>query len=589
MRFPSAAALGRRAWDVVLRFPWTIVAAAAAALAACIAADGSGTRSDDWARIAMTLMLAVPLTTAVTLAGERRGWSRMRVILGQAAGLAVIALFFASWPGPRDQWEMLRYVQLSAALHLLVAVLPFIRGPETPAFWDYNRQLLLAFLRAAVFSAVLFIGLAIALGALDKLFGVHVEPKVYLRLWIIVALLGNTWIFLAALASDVTRHDDGLAYPRALKVFTQYILTPLVGVYLVILTAYLAKIVVTRQWPNGWIGWLVGSVSVSGILGFLLVHPLRRERDEGWIGIYARWLFIGLIPAAIMLLLALEQRIGPYGLTELRVIALALGVWLLTVAAVYTVRPASGIRLIPLSLAALLAVLMAGPFSATRLAVRSQSHRLDRLLASVSTGGAAAGGAPGGAPAMSADTRREIGAATRYLVERDARGPLERTFGRRVPANRVGQRQSPDSTAAMLLATRSISYAPELYQPGRYRSVQRPRGTAVKTTGYDWLFEVESGDTGTIALGGDSLHYAGDTTHTTFTLTGAGDTLRFDLQPAARAVSDSVGGPTAWNDSAFVVPAQGKRFRGLLALRSVNRYTLDRPAGWSGQLLLAPR
>ena len=95
---------------------------------------------------------------------------------------------------------------------------------------------------------------------------------------------------------------------------------------------------VTRQWPNGWIGWLVGSVSVSGILGFLLVHPLRRERDEGWIGIYARWLFIGLIPAAIMLLLALEQRIGPYGLTELRVIALALGVWLLTVAAVYTVR-----------------------------------------------------------------------------------------------------------------------------------------------------------------------------------------------------------------------------------------------------------
>ena len=86
MRFPSAAALGRRAWDVVLRFPWTIVAAAAAALAACIAADGSGTRSDDWARIAMTLMLAVPLTTAVTLAGERRGWPRMRVILGQAAG-----------------------------------------------------------------------------------------------------------------------------------------------------------------------------------------------------------------------------------------------------------------------------------------------------------------------------------------------------------------------------------------------------------------------------------------------------------------------------------------------------------------------
>jgi hypothetical protein len=456
-------------------------------------------------------------------------------------------------------------------------VLPFIRGPETAAFWDYNRQLFLAFLRSAVFSAVLFIGLAIALGALDKLFGVSVKPDLYLRLWIVIALLGNTWIFLAALGDDVTRGQDAFAYPRALKVFTQYILTPLVGVYLVMLTAYLAKIVVTRQWPNGWIGWLVGSVSVSGILGFLLVHPLRRERDEGWIGIYARWLFIGLIPAAIMLLLALEQRIGPYGLTELRVIALALGVWLLTISAVYTLRPASGIRLIPLSLAALLAVLVAGPFSATRLAVRSQSHRLDRMLASAS------------ASAMTAETRREVGAATRYLVERDARGALERTFRTHVPARDDSLRRSPDSTAARLLATRSIAYAPELYQPGRYRSIDRPRATAVRTTGYDWLLEISSGDTGTFALAGDSLRYASDSTRTTFTLAGGGDTLRFDLGAVARAMSDSLVGAPAWNDSLFVIPAAGRRFRGALALRSVYRNGTDRIAGWSGQLLLAPR
>ena len=584
MRFPSAAALARRAWAVALRFPWTLAAAALAAFAACMAAGASGAREDDWGRLAMTTMLAVPLTAAVTLAGERRGWPRLAGFLGQLAGLGLIALFHVTWPGPREQWEVLRYVQLSAALHLLVAVLPFIRGPETPAFWDYNRRLLLAFLRAAVFSAVLFIGLAIALGALDKLFGVNVSPRVYARLWVIIALLGNTWIFLAALGDDVTRSDERLVYPRALKVFTQYILTPLVAVYLVILTAYLAKIVVTREWPSGWIGWLVGSVSVSGILGFLLVHPLRQERDEGWIAIYARWLFLGLIPAAVMLLLALGKRIAPYGLTELRVIALALGVWLLTVAAVYTLRPASGIRLIPLSLAALLVVLMAGPFSATRLGVRSQSHRLDRMLAAVSPATGVAGVA-----AMSADTRREIGAATRYLVERNARGPLEHTFHTRLAAELTGPRQSPDSAAARLLATRSIAYAPELYRARHYRSVERPRATPVGTTGYDWLFEMESGDTGTIALAGDSLHYASDSARTTFTLTGRADTLRFDLAPAARAVSDTAATAPAWNDSTFVVPAAGARFRGLLALRSVYRADAGGIAGWSGQLLLAPR
>jgi hypothetical protein len=54
-------------------------------------------------------------------------------------------------------------------------------------------------------------------------------------------------------------------------------------------------------------------------------------------------------------------------------------------------------------------------------------------------------------------------------------------------------------------------------------------------------------------------------------------------------MSDSLVGAPAWNDSLFVIPAAGRRFRGALALRSVYRNGTDRIAGWSGQLLLAPR
>jgi hypothetical protein len=580
MRFPSVTALTERAWIVALRFPWTLAAAALAAAAACVAVDGSNDRADQWGRIAMTLMLAVPLSAGVTLAGERRGWSGVPGVALQLAGLAVLALFYAGWPGPREQWEMLRYLQLSAALHLLVAVLPFIRGSETSAFWEYNRQLFLAFLRAAVFSAVLFVGLAIALAALDKLFGVHVPSRLYGRLWVVIALLGNTWIFLAALPEDVAMREGATDYPRALKIFTQYILTPLVGVYLVMLTAYLAKIVVTREWPSGWIGWLVGSVAVSGILGFLLVDPLRRARDEGWIGIYARWLFIGLMPAAVMLLLALGKRVGPYGLTELRVIALALGVWLFTVAVVYTLRPASGIRLIPLSLAAVLAVLMAGPMSAARLSIRSQAHRLNRLLAEFGSG------TPRDAKP---EIRQELSGATRYLVERHATGPLERAFGVRVAPDTGRLAGRADSTAAQLLAGKSIAYLPA-DRSRRYPPLSRPRGVPVATAGYQWLVEMDAGDTGTVVVGGDSLHYGTDSTRTVLTLTGrGGDTLRFELGAAARAAARPTGAPTIWTAEPFVVAAESGRFRGLLALQSVYGADDGRISGWSAQLLLALR
>jgi hypothetical protein len=578
MRFPSVTALTERAWLVALRFPWTLAAAALAAAAACLAVDE---KTDHWGRIAMTLMLAVPLSAGITLAGERRGWSRGATVALQLAGIALLVLFYAGWPGPREQWEMLRYLQLSAALHLLVAVLPFFRGAETTAFWEYNRQLFLAFLRAAVFSAVLFVGLAIALAALDKLFGVHVPGQLYGRLWLVIALLGNTWIFLAALPDDVTMREGATDYPRALKIFTQYILTPLVGVYLVILTAYLAKIVVTRQWPSGWIGWLVGSVAVSGILGFLLVDPLRRARDERWIGIYARWLFIGLMPAAAMLLLALGKRIEPYGLTELRVIALALGVWLFTVAVVYTVRPGSGIRLIPLSLAAVLAVLMAGPISATRLSVRSQTHRLNRLLAAVEKG----------TPRdTSAEVRQELSGATRYLVERHATGPLERTFGIRVPADTGRLAGRADSTATRLLATRSIGYLPPERSRRFYQAQSRPRSLPVSTTGWQWLVEVSSGDTGTVMVGGDSLHYGTDSTRTVLTVTGrGGDTLHFQLAAAARAIAVQPARPPVWTAEPFVITAESARLRGLLALESLYGASDGKISNWSAQLLLALR
>ena len=115
--------------------------------------------------------------------------------------------------------------------------------------------------------------------------------------------------------------------------------------------------------------------------------------------------------------------------------------------------------------------------------------------------------------------------------------------------------------------------------------MERPRATAVRTTGYDWLFEVESGDTGTVVLAGDSLHYAGDSARTTFTLTGAGDTLRFDLEAVARAVSDSSADRPAWNDSAFVIPAASQRFRE--CWRSGRCIGTD-PTGWPAGRVSAP-
>ena len=307
LRFPSLSHLADRAGAVARRFPWTIVAALAAAGFAIASTYGHDRPQDALVRAAFVAVLGLPATIALALLAEVRRRGETARLLWPAVGLALLVVFYLTWPGPEAKHDMIRYLQLAAVLHLAVAVLPFLGTEESVGFWQYNRFLFVGFLRAVVFSAVLFIGAAVALGAVDKLFGVHVPGEAYARIWFFMAFVVNTWIFLAAVPDDISALVYETNYPRPLKVFAQYVLTPLAFTYLIILLAYLVKLVTGAEWPSGWVGWLVTSVAVTGLLGFLLVHPLRGEPGEGWIRIYARWLFVGLTPAAIMLLVAFAK------------------------------------------------------------------------------------------------------------------------------------------------------------------------------------------------------------------------------------------------------------------------------------------
>src|SRR3954451_19734539 len=401
MRFPSVATLAERARAVIVRFPWTMAAGIAAAIFAIVGTTRHG-HEEIWIRATATAALGLPLSVALTLFAEERDWARTRTAALNAMGFVLLGLFFWTWPGPEQKHEAIRYLQLSAGLHFLVAILPFAGQGESNAFWQYNRHLFLGFLRALVFSMVLFVGLAVARLALDKLFGVKVPGELYARMYFVIIFVINTAIFLAAVPSRLTELAGDASYPRVLKVFSQYILTPLVFIYLVILLAYLVKIVFGGEWPSGWIGWLVTSVAVAGLLGFLLVHPLRHDPEESWIRTYTRWLFIGLIPAAVVLLVAFWKRVLPYGLTELRLLGVLLGLWLLAIALSYSLRQEAGIRRIPVTLAALLLLTLYGPLSVTTLSVSSQGHRLAQLVAS---------------PGDRERNEQEASAALRFLLE----------------------------------------------------------------------------------------------------------------------------------------------------------------------------
>ena len=81
-----------------------------------------------------------------------------------------------------------------------------------------------------------------------------------------------------------------------------------------------------------------------------------------------------------MLLLAITQRIGQYGITERRYLLFVLAVWLGATALFYAVSRSREIKGIPLSLAVLGLLTFVGPWSAYDVSQRSQVGRLEGLL-----------------------------------------------------------------------------------------------------------------------------------------------------------------------------------------------------------------
>src|ERR1041385_2447756 len=243
-----------------------------------------------------------------------------------------------------------------------------------------------------------------------------VPGETYFKLWAIMAFGFHPWFFLAGVPRSFAALDTLDDYPAGLKVFTQFVLMPLVAVYLVILTAYLGKIIITRTWPGGWIGYLVSSVSTVGVLALLLVHPIRERADSRWVNWYGRWWLVAFLRSLAMLLMAIGKRLEQYGVTEPRYFLLVLALWMLGLSLYYGVTASRNIKLIPLTLAAVAVLASAGPWGAYAISRRSQVGRFDRILRKNGMGRAGdPGRAPGGA--VSFEDRSEMSAILRYLSE----------------------------------------------------------------------------------------------------------------------------------------------------------------------------
>ena len=260
-----------------------------------------------------------------------------------------------------------------------MAFLPYFNSKQENGFWNYNKGLFIRFATVYLYALVLYAGLAFSLYSLELLFDIDLHYELFGELWIFISVLFSSWFFVSGIPENLDDLEKELEYPKGLKTFGQYILLPLVLLYCVILFAYGAKIVLVWDWPKGMVTYMISAYSVLGILTFLLLYPWGKVEGTAWVKKFSKLFYILMLPLVVLLFLAVSIRISEYGITINRYLVVVMGIWLAMVSLYFSVGK-TNIKFVPTSLAAILIVMMIGPWGMFSISEKSQSDRLIELL-----------------------------------------------------------------------------------------------------------------------------------------------------------------------------------------------------------------
>jgi hypothetical protein len=312
---------------LVKRFPVSILLVVGLAVLCFIAINGN---FDDISyRLWFFFAAGAFITTVATLFAEDF-FDNLKSYGISLFAILLWGLYCFFLPEKVDDMQINKWIEISVisgTAFLAMLFISFLKKNKDRAFWNFATQTLFQIALACIFGAILFSGLSLALFAIDSLFGVSIDEKLYGNLAVICFTLFTPLYFLANIPNKTEKQSDEIFYTRVQKILALYILTPILAVYAVILYAYLFKIVVAWELPNGWVSWLVSALALGGLLVITFLYPVREESKNKMVDFLSRWFGLLILPLLLLMTIGIFRRIGDYGITINRCYVLILNLW----------------------------------------------------------------------------------------------------------------------------------------------------------------------------------------------------------------------------------------------------------------------
>jgi len=310
MKLPSIPYLADAFLQVVRRFPLVMTATAFGVVVSMILIErDSGTEGEAYIKLLLPCLVGLSTLLCAAIVCERWQLRFPSALAAHLVALGLLAIYYFSLraiPDLDESTTPIRFIGLNLAAHLGVAFIPYLDRSPVEDFWEYNKRLFGNFMVGAFYSLVIFAGLGFAILAVNELFNLHIDGKIYAHLFVVIAGFFNTAYFLAHFpkrfdfatenAENQELAETTNLFTSPLKNLTKFILIPIVAIYFLILYAFSAKILLTWELPEGWVGKLVLGFSVAGIFTYLLNYLLVKYDDSMAVKGFRRWFFFVLLP-----------------------------------------------------------------------------------------------------------------------------------------------------------------------------------------------------------------------------------------------------------------------------------------------------
>ena len=273
-----------------------------------------------------------------------------------------------------DRFSLPQLIAVGAtvfAIGLAIFIICFYRKNQEMQFWNFSIRTAGALVVSVAIGGALTLGLLLLASSLEMLFAIETHEEVYADIWTVCMCLLAPVLFMILIPQGEDKYmNEAPKFSSFAQGVVQYLFLPLLGLYLITLYAYAAKILLQWSLPVGGVSYLVTGSMVLMVLLIYVTFPVQHQDGNKLFKGVTRWLPVVMLPLLALMSVAIGRRLSDYGITISRLYLLVFNVWCYAVCLWLIFTRNRRIWLIPTSFAIILFLISVGPQSIANITKR---------------------------------------------------------------------------------------------------------------------------------------------------------------------------------------------------------------------------